>query len=78
MIDLRGICKEIEKAAHETSAFIHKESLGFDITRTERKGLNDFVSYVDKGAEKMIVDKLSLLLPEAGFLAEEGTSKKSE
>ncbi len=76
MINLKDICTEIEKAARETGEFIHKESLGFDITRTERKGLNNFVSYVDKGSEKMIVEKLSLLLPEAGFLAEEGTSKK--
>jgi myo-inositol-1(or 4)-monophosphatase len=76
MIDLKKICTEIAKAARETGEYIHKESLGFDITRTERKGLNNFVSYVDKGSEKMIVEKLGLLLPEAGFLAEEGTSKK--
>ena len=53
-----------------------KESQGFDINRTEKKGLNDFVSYVDKGSEKMLVERLSLLLPEAGFVTEEGTSKK--
>jgi myo-inositol-1(or 4)-monophosphatase len=76
MIDLKHICKELEKAAHETSDFILKESQGFDINRTEKKGLNDFVSYVDKGSEKMLVEKLSLLLPEAGFITEEGTSKK--
>ncbi len=75
MIDLRVICTEIEKVARETSEFIKHESLGFDVTRTEKKGINDFVSYVDKGSEKMIVEKLSLLLPEAGFLAEEGTSR---
>jgi myo-inositol-1(or 4)-monophosphatase len=76
MIDLKDICAEIEKAARETSDFIQSESLGFDITRTVKKGFNNFVSYVDKGSERMIVKKLSLLLPEAGFLAEEGTSKK--
>jgi myo-inositol-1(or 4)-monophosphatase len=76
MIDLKNICTEIEKAARETSAFILTESQGFDINRTEKKGLNDFVSYVDKGSEKMLVEKLRLLLPEAGFIAEEGTSKK--
>ncbi|MGD0754846.1 MAG: inositol monophosphatase family protein [Bacteroidales bacterium] len=76
MIDLKHICKELEKAARETSDFILKESQGFDINRTEKKGLNDFVSYVDKGSEKMLVEKLSLLLPEAGFITEEGTSKK--
>jgi myo-inositol-1(or 4)-monophosphatase len=77
MIDLKDICSEIEIVARETSAFIQKESLGFDVTKAERKGFNDFVSYVDKGSEEMIVEKLGLLLPEAGFLAEEGTSKKT-
>ncbi len=77
MIDLKNICKEIEKAARETGAFILKESEGFDITRTEIKGQNDFVSYVDKESEKMLVDNLGQLLPEAGFNTEEGTSKKT-
>lgn len=76
MIDLKNICNESVKAACETGAFILKESEGFDISRTERKGVNDFVSYVDKGSEKMLVERLSRLLPEAGFKAEEGTSTK--
>ena len=76
MIDLKNICREIEKAAQETGAFILKESEGFDLTRTEKKGFNDFVSYVDKGSEKMLVEKLSHLIPEAGFLTEEGTIVK--
>jgi myo-inositol-1(or 4)-monophosphatase len=73
MIDLKKICKEIEKAALETGKFIKKESENFDLTRAESKGSNDFVSYVDKGSEKMLVEKLSRLLPEAGFNTEEGT-----
>jgi myo-inositol-1(or 4)-monophosphatase len=76
MVNHREICKEIEKAACETGAFIMKESKIFDINSTERKGFNDFVSYVDKVSEKMLVDKLSQLLPEAGFITEEGTSVK--
>jgi myo-inositol-1(or 4)-monophosphatase len=75
-MDLKYICSEIEKAAHEAADFILKESQGFDKNRTEKKGLNDFVSYVDKGSEKMLVEKLSKLLPEAGFITEEGTSEK--
>jgi myo-inositol-1(or 4)-monophosphatase len=77
MINLKNICAEIEKAAEETAQFIRKEAEGFDSSRTEKKGLNDFVSYVDKGAEKMLVEKLSRVLPEAGFNAEEGTSTKT-
>jgi len=76
MINYKDICKEIEKAAREAGAFILKESEGFDINLRESKGLNDFVSYVDKGSEKMLVDKLTHLLPEAGFNTEEGTSVK--
>jgi myo-inositol-1(or 4)-monophosphatase len=76
MIDLKYVCTELEKAARETGAFILNESKGFDITRTEKKGLNDFVSYVDKGSEKMLVEKLSRQIPEARFVTEEGTSKK--
>jgi len=56
MIDLKNICTEIERAAREASAFILEESKGFDIKRTEIKGLNNFVSYVDKGSEKMLVE----------------------
>jgi myo-inositol-1(or 4)-monophosphatase len=77
MIDLEFICKEVEKAALETGAFILKESKGFDISCKETKGLNDFVSYVDKGAERMLVDRLSLILPEAGYKTEEGTIEKT-
>ena len=76
MIDLKHICTEIEAAAREAGSFITEESRGFDVNRTEVKGLNNFVSYVDKGSEKILVEKLSLLLPEAGFITEEGTSEK--
>jgi myo-inositol-1(or 4)-monophosphatase len=76
MIDLKKLCREIERAAHETGIFIRTESKRFDIRLTESKGVNNFVSYVDKGSEKMLVEKLSLLLPDAGFITEEGTSEK--
>jgi myo-inositol-1(or 4)-monophosphatase len=71
------ICNEIEKAAREAAAFILKESEVFDAKNAENKGLNDFVSYVDKGSEKMLVEKLDRLLPDSGFIAEEGTSTKT-
>jgi myo-inositol-1(or 4)-monophosphatase len=77
MINLKEICIEIEKAARKTGAFISKESESFDIGRTETKGLNDFVSYVDKTSERMLVEVLSQILPEAGFETEEGTIEKT-
>lgn len=75
-MNLENICKGIEKAATEAGAFIRKEAEVFDISRMERKGLNDFVSYVDKGSEKLLVERLTSILPEAGFITEEGTSNK--
>lgn len=76
MTDLKSIVNEAVNAARETGAFILRESEGFDISRTEKKGLHDLVSYVDKRSEEMLVKQLGIILPEAGFLTEEGTSAK--
>src|SRR5512133_11473 len=76
MTKLEEICSKTVKAAREAGVFILKESEDFDSDRAEKKGLNDFVSYVDKGSEKMLVEKLGQILPEAGFVAEEGTSTR--
>ena len=43
--------------------------------KVERKHAHDYVSYVDKGSEKLIVSRLREVLPEAGFITEEGTTK---
>lgn len=66
----------METALKETGKFIFTEAGKFDIRQAEEKGKNDFVSYVDKGSEEMLVQKLSLIMPEAGFITEEGTSTK--
>jgi myo-inositol-1(or 4)-monophosphatase len=42
----------------------------------ERKHAHDYVSYVDKGSERLIVSALRELLPEAGFITEEGTAEE--
>ena len=76
MIDYKNTCNEIINIVHKTGEFILQEFDGFDITRAEIKGLHDLVSYVDKGSEKMLVERLSTLIPEAGFITEEGTSAK--
>ena len=68
------ILEKTQEIAKEVGAFIRKERHGFDLTTVEHKGFNDLVSYVDKEAEKQIVDRLSLILPEAGFITEEGTN----
>lgn len=76
MTDLKKLCIEIELAARMAADFIIREAEVFDINDTQTKGLNNFVTYVDKGSEKMLIEKLAPIIPEAGFIAEEGTSVK--
>ncbi len=75
-MNLKQLCSNVEEIAMETGEFLLKESGAFDQSRIETKGLHDFVSYVDKGSEEMLVEKLGSLLPSAGFMTEEGTSSK--
>lgn len=72
------ICKHVISAAHETGRFIQTEAEKFSLDKVETKGLHNFVSYVDKTAEEMLVEQLDELLPDAGFLAEEGTKATSD
>jgi myo-inositol-1(or 4)-monophosphatase len=76
MIDLKNICLNVCELARTTGAFIKLEAAKFSTRQVEIKGKNDFVSYVDKTAEKLLVEGLRHLLPEAGYIAEEGTSTK--
>ena len=76
MQSLDQMLPKVTAIAREAGAFIKNESIMFTIDKAEYKGLNDLVSYVDKEAEKLIVKSLSELLPEAGFITEEGTITK--
>ena len=76
MIDLKEICESVCQLTQTTGQFIKNESLKFNTEKVEVKGKNDFVSYVDKSSEEKLVAGLSKLLPESGFIAEEGTSTK--
>jgi myo-inositol-1(or 4)-monophosphatase len=53
-------------------AYIREERKKFSLDSVERKHAHDYVSYVDKGSERLIVSALRELLPEAGFITEEG------
>lgn len=75
-LNLQTLCQEVCTLAKETGGFLRSERNKFSTDKIEVKGKNDFVSYVDKTSEKLIVGTLSKLLPEAGFIAEEGTSSK--
>ncbi|MDO7743464.1 MAG: inositol monophosphatase [Pedobacter sp.] len=67
------LCDQVIAITRLTGNFIRKESMRFNADSIEFKGLNDLVSYVDKTAEAQLVDNLSQLLPDAGFITEEDT-----
>lgn len=73
LLELKSAVIELSK---EIGDWMREERKQFDIKDVEIKGFNNFVSYVDKQAEERFVNGLAALLPEAGFIAEEGTSDK--
>ncbi len=72
--DFKDICLKTCDVARAAGRFIAQERTVFTASQIEYKGLHDLVSYVDKEAERMIIDELQQLLPESGFIAEEGTA----
>jgi myo-inositol-1(or 4)-monophosphatase len=69
------ICMHALNAVHEAGRFVQSEAKKFSIERVETKGVHNFVTYVDKGSEEILVNELQEILPEAGFIVEEGTRK---
>jgi len=70
---LQQILDQVIEVSKQAGNFIRHERKKFDPDKIEYKGLNDMVSYVDKGAEQIIVAALEKILPEAGFITEEKT-----
>lgn len=68
------IISEVVELTQDVAEFMIREQKNFSASDIEHKGFNDLVSYVDKESEKMIVERLSGILPEAGIIAEEGTT----
>ena len=76
-LDLEKLTGEVKRVAVEAGRFLREERLSFDPSRVEQKAAHDYVSYVDKESERRIVARLRELLPEAGFVTEEGTAPPS-
>ena len=71
-MDLKFYTLSVCEIAKRAGAYIREERQKFSLENVERKHAHDYVSYVDKGSEKLIVTALKELLPEAGFITEEG------
>lgn len=66
------------RIALEGGDFLRQERIRFRQDRVEEKGAHNYVSYVDKESERRITEKLHELLPEAGFIVEEGSRQHGQ
>ena len=72
MQHLHQLTEQVAVLCREVAVFISTEALRFTEASVESKSINNWVSYVDKGAEQRFLDGLAKLLPEAGIIADEG------
>lgn len=72
-MDYKAIALAVEQVCKNAGAYIAEQAKAFELSSVEYKGKNDLVSYVDKNTEKLLVEGLQKILPEAGFLTEENT-----
>ena len=75
-MNLEQITKDICALTKTVGTYILEQKGHISADKIETKGLNNFVTQVDKKAEQMLVNGLSELIPESGFIAEENTSIK--
>lgn len=76
-MNYENICLKTCDIAKEAGRFIREQQHKITSEKIESKGLHNYVTYVDKTTEQMLVDKLQTLLPEAGFIVEEETISKT-
>lgn len=69
------ILKVAIEAAKEAGPFL-LDNFG-KVTKIDKKGDRNFATNVDKGAEKIIIDKIKAAFPGHGILAEESGSSGS-
>ena len=73
-MDYKKICFEVQRIAREAGRFIREERLKLSEKDIETKSTASFVTYVDKMSEQNIVNALKEIIPNAGFITEEGTA----
>lgn len=66
------LTEKIIPIAEEAGRFLHEQRKSFRPEDVIEKGKYDYVSHIDKDTEIMLIKRLSALLPEAGFITEEG------
>jgi len=76
-MNLEKLTTQVCSLVIETGDIIHREVKQLKAKDIETKSLHNFVTYVDKSSEELLVNRLSGLLPGSGFIAEENDSLPS-
>ena len=76
-INLEKLTLEVCGLARTVGEYLKSEVNNLSSAQIEKKGLHDFVSYVDKTSERQLMKALNQILPEAGFIAEESPGAKT-
>ncbi|NDW17613.1 inositol monophosphatase [Dysgonomonas sp. 216] len=71
-MELKKLTDQVCEVAVKAGKYLEEQRLNFDADKIEEKQEHDYVSYVDQQTEKLLLDELSALLPQAGFVTEEG------
>lgn len=71
-MNYKDICLKVAELARNTGEELKRYRAQNELI-IEAKGHNDFVTQMDKFSEKLLVEGLEKILPEAGFIAEEST-----
>jgi len=72
-INLEQITSYVCRISKEAGHFLANERQTFQKSKIEEKSANNFVTYVDKATEELIVSRLEPLLEDASFITEEKT-----
>lgn len=76
-MNLGNITLQVINIARNTGSYLASERKNFKKENVIEKNSHDYVSYVDREAEKRTVKELKKLLPKAGFITEEATVEQS-
>lgn len=70
-MNLELVTKKVVDLSRTIAIFLKEESEKLKVADVEEKGVHNLVTYVDKESERRIIQELSNIIPEAGFIAEE-------
>ena len=72
----KSLCFDAMEVVKTAASYIREKHESREALNIEAKGRHNFVTEVDKQAEEILVSGLSGIIPDAGFITEEGTSSK--